>query len=164
MRAFAISLAALVLTALAACTSSSSSQNNAGDGSIGCQNDPLAEVYTANDMKPGQSGMLKFVLVSASPSPPAVDTNNTWTIKVLDASGNPVRNANITAKPWMPRHNHGPSVVPTITPNPDGTYAVSYIDFFMSGLWQVTFTVSGTVSGGDGGTVDSVVYSFCVQG
>ncbi len=163
-RAIAGGAAALAFgLALAACTSSSGTPaTDAGpsaDGMIGCQTDPLAETYTANMTKPGAMGVYTFDLVQAVPAPPAMG-NNTWTLKITDSGANPVPSASLTVKPYMPRHGHPSTVVPTVTPNGDGTYKLDPLYLFMAGLWQVTIDVVD----GDGGVIDSVVYTFCVQG
>ncbi len=125
---------------------------------IGCANDPRADAYRANLSKVGTGKSLTFVLVAASPAPPAIN-NNTWTLQVLDSNGSPIPNATFSPiKTWMPDHGHGSPEVPLATPNPDGTYSVQPLDLFMNGLWQVTFTAQvGTVS-------DSATFSFCVGG
>lgn len=125
---------------------------------IGCANDPRAESYSAGMSKVGDAKALTFILVAASPAPPAIN-DNTWTLKVLDASGSLVSNATFaTIKTWMPDHGHGSPETPMAASNGDGTYGVQPLDLFMNGLWQITFSAqAGAVS-------DSVTFSFCVGG
>lgn len=125
------------------------------DGAISCQHDPLVVPYAAGLTQAGSKGILSFVLASADPAPPAVGLNN-WTVAVLDASGTAQAATFVEVKPWMPYHGHGPSLVPTISAGPDGSYVVSNLDFFMVGVWQVTVSVQ-TAAGND-----SAVFSFCV--
>jgi len=148
---------------LAGCTSSSN-PGTAVDGgtqddggTVTCQNDPRVEPYTANITKTSPSGALKVTLVSGDPAPPAVG-NNTWIVKAVDGQG-----ANLTTPPkvdpFMPDHNHGPSVKAQATAQPDGTFQVTPIDFIMPGVWRITFTGAAA----DGGVPESVAFFFCVS-
>ena len=106
--------------------------------------------------RPGSSSALTFVLVSAD-SPPKVEYNR-WTVKVLDAAGDPVTDATFPEiKTWMPLHGHASSVAPTYTSNGDGTYTINFY-LFMPGLWQITPTAQTGV------TTDQTVFTFCVGG
>jgi len=141
------------------CSSSSSpaAPQDAGD-LVGCQSDPRADSYAANTTKMGKSGVFQFTLVSADPAPPALN-NNTWTLKLADASGAPVTNATFPKiSPYMPDHGHGSTATPVATPNGDGTYGITPLYFFMGGLWQVTIQAQS------GSQSDSAVFSFCVAG
>jgi hypothetical protein len=120
---------------------------------VGCQ-DPRADTYTANLTKTGK--VYTFVLVSSDPAPPGIE-NNSWTVKVLDASGNAVAGTQLQVVPYMPDHRHG-TTVPTITAQPDGSFSVTQVNLFMPGLWQVTVTATA------GATTDSAVFAFCIQG
>jgi hypothetical protein len=130
------------------------------DGDIvGCLTDPRDDTYAPDLTKPGQSGSFQFVLVSADPAPPATLTN-TWTVKLL-SGGAPVTGATFSWGPkslWMPDHGHGSTATPQVQDNGDGTYTLTPLYFFMAGLWQVTLTAQS------GGTTDTAVFSFCVQG
>jgi hypothetical protein len=107
--------------------------------------------------KPGAAGALTFAVVSAAPVPPGVNYN-TWVIKVLDSTGQPVTDATFPLiKTWMPLHGHPSSIVPTSTNNGDGTYTLK-VYLFMPGLWQITPHVQ------TGSTTDSAVFTFCVGG
>ena len=95
--------------------------------------------------------------MSAAPIPPGVNYN-TWVIKVLDSTGQPVTDATFPLiKTWMPLHGHPSSIVPTATNNGDGTYTLK-VYLFMPGLWQITPHVQ------TGSTTDSAVFTFCVGG
>ncbi len=83
---------------------------------------------------------------------------------IADATGAPVSGLALTVVPWMPAHGHGASVQPTITETAPGLYAVTPLDFFMAGEWQLrTAIASGLDGGGTGGatvladTVDPTV-------
>jgi hypothetical protein len=148
---------------IAACSSSTSAgvASDAGtsgdDAAITCQNDTRADTFTANMKKAGKDGLFNFVLVAGDPAPPGKGTN-TWTLRVLDASSVAVPSATIAIKPFMPDHGHGSSIVAQSTVQPDGSYQITPLYFFMPGLWQVTFTAQ-TAAG-----KDSAVFTFCVPG
>jgi hypothetical protein len=155
------------------------------DDASSCQTGGLpTDTYAANLMKVGQpasggaagdagSSGLTFILmgntVSGAASPPLEPYTNVFTLKLLDASGQPVTDATVTLPtnnqalgwpyskdPWMPLHQHGASITPTVTNNGDGTYAVSTY-FFMPGLWQI-YLVAQTPS-----VTDSAEYAFCLE-
>lgn len=161
MRFLAVTAAVALLGASSRDCSSSSSPaattQDAGDV-VGCQNDSRADVYAANLTKMGKSGVFQFTLVSADPAPPALNTN-TWTLKLVDASGAPVTNATFPKiSPYMPDHGHGSTATPAATSNGDGTYSITPLYFFMGGLWQITIDAQS------GSQTDSAVFSFCVAG
>jgi hypothetical protein len=159
-----IAIGASLALLLASCSPASDAPGGPTPGEdasgavIGCASDPRADTYDADMRKLGDAKALTFVLVAASPAPPAIN-DNTWTLKLLDASGSPVPNATFpTIKTWMPDHGHGSPETPMATSNGDGTYSVQPLDLFMNGLWQITFSVqAGAVS-------DSATFSFCVGG
>ena len=152
----------LVVTSIVVGCSSPSESSTTDSGTppeatITCEKDPRADTYFANLERAGTGKIFKFVLVQGDPAPPSRGTN-TWTLKVLDASGKPVTDATIDVKPFMPDHGHGTSIKASATKLADGNYTIAPLYFFMPGLWQVTFDVkSGTTS-------DTVVYTFCVAG
>jgi|CZKU01.1.fsa_nt_gi hypothetical protein len=115
------------------------------------------DAYGGADIeRKGASGALTFVLTSIMPAPPATGTL-TWTLKILDASGQPVKDATMTSiKTWMPVHGHGSGAVPVASNNGDGTYTIDNVYLYMAGVWQVTFDVKS------GATTDSAMFSFCL--
>jgi len=125
---------------------------------ISCQNDSRVMTYTPNMSVMSANGTLKFVLVRSDPPPPAKG-NDTWTIRINDASGAPVSHLTLSAVPFMPDHGHGTSVTAQVTSNGDGTYTVTPLYLFMPGVWRITLT---TVA--DAGPSDSAIFYFCVPG
>lgn len=123
---------------------------------IGCQGDARALQYTPGLMVSGNSNALQFVLLDASPAPPAKDLNR-WTVELLDTTGERVTDATLSIAPWMPDHGHGPSRVPTVTVE-SSSFVIDSIHLFMAGLWRVTLTASG------GSAEDSAAFFFCVEG
>jgi hypothetical protein len=176
--------AALALVAAAACSPSSGSPSPASDGGpppasdanadsadptdsdlVTCQTNPMALTYSANLKVSGT--LFDYVLVSATPAPPARGFN-TWTFKVVDTSGALAPNAVISSvpPPYMPEHGHGSPLAPTFTKNADGTFEIDMLDFFMGGLWQITITVAPDATTNcttDMTKCESAVYYFCVE-
>src|SRR6266849_3843639 len=81
---------------------------------------------------------------------------DTWSLRVTDTSGQPLSDLSLSAVPFMPDHQHGPSVVPQVASKGGGNYTVSNLDFFMPGVWMTTFT-SASPS-------DSAKFFFCIPG
>jgi hypothetical protein len=165
-------LSALLATGvcgLAACSSGGESpamNNNAVDGtdaaSISCNSDPRTEALAPNLTHKGANG-LSFVIVSADHVPLTMG-NSTWTVKVLDAAGQPAAGAVLSfpkgshpSNPWMPDHGHGALPARSST-NADGTFTVTPLDFFMSGVW------STLIQAKVGDVTDSTTFTFCVDG
>jgi hypothetical protein len=120
--------------------------------------DLRALLYMPNLSQPGAQHKLTFVLVSSDPGPP-IKGNNTWVVRVLDSANQPVAGATLTITPYMPDHGHGTPIVVTPTETSPGTYTLSPVNLFMSGLWQVTIDASTAA-----GVSDSGVFSFCIEG
>jgi len=113
--------------------------------------------YGANMSVTGKGKLFHVELMSSSPAPPARG-NDTWAFKVLDANNQPVSGATINVTPYMPDHRHGTQVVPTVMAQPDGSFTVTPLYFFMPGLWTITFDITAAAG------TDSVEYAFCVEG
>ena len=158
--------ASAALGVLSGCSSNSEASGGTdgalmSDAAIGCVGDPRGEAFTPNLTHKGDSGTLSFVIAGSNFTPPAVD-NNTWTLKVLDATGQPVKDAVLTfpkqshpSDPWMPDHTHGALPAKAVNNN-DGTYTVAPLYFFMGGIW------STYVSAQSGSLTDSTTFTFCV--
>jgi hypothetical protein len=101
-----------------------------------------------------------FVLVSSAPAPPS-QYANVWTLKITDASGGSPNVSDVSVSPYMPLMGHGSDQVPSLAANADGTFTVSDVYLFMTGLWAVTVSVSAPPDAGTSG--DSAVFSFCVN-
>ncbi|MEO8800946.1 MAG: FixH family protein [Polyangiaceae bacterium] len=122
-----------------------------------CATDSRAEAFSAGMEQMGSSGALGVKLTSIDPNP-VFKGDNDWKVTVVDASGNAVVGATITAKPFMPDHGHGSSIVPTVTEAGGGSYDVNHLNLFMPGIWQVTFAVTTAA-----GVHDAAVFTFCVD-
>ncbi|MGE6763551.1 FixH family protein [Corallococcus interemptor] len=70
----------------------------------------------------------------------------TFQVRLTDAtSGKPVTGVVLSVQPWMPAMGHGISDVPRVTAKDPGTYEISGADLFMPGVWELRFTLKGTV-------------------
>jgi hypothetical protein len=126
-------------------------------GTVTCENDPRVQPYTVNLTKASTSGALKVTIVSGDPAPPIVGTN-TWMVKAVDGTGAPLTTPP-KVDPFMPDHNHGPSVKAQATAQADGSFQVTPIDFIMAGVWRVTFSGPSV----NGAAPESVAFFFCVS-
>jgi hypothetical protein len=64
----------------------------------------------------------------------------------------------VPADPYMPAHKHGASFSPTITDQGGGLFAVSNIDFFMGGYWQLYLDLSTAAAPAP----DRVTFEICI--
>jgi hypothetical protein len=144
-------------------TSAGQDPGDAGldDVTISCANDPRVQPFMLNMTHKGDSGMLSFVISGATFNPPAID-NNTWTLKILDSSGQPVKDAMLTfpkgphpSDPWMPDHTHGALPAKAVN-NMDGTYTVMPLYFFMGGVWSTAMSAT------TGSLTDTTTFTFCI--
>jgi YtkA-like len=154
--AFLVTLAAALGCSSGAGLPAESFPDASDTGVVGCESSLMAETYTADMVHEGAQGKYTFTLLSANPVPPG-QFGNTWTLKIVDASGKPPPVADVTVDPRMPLMNHGTDQPAQITAAKDGTFEVSNIYLFMPGLWSVTL---GVVS--DGATVDTAAFGFCI--
>ncbi|MHA7627314.1 FixH family protein [Corallococcus sp. M7] len=90
------------------------------------------------------SGRLRVeVLSSTTPLRRGVQT---FQVRITDAaSGKPVSGVVLSVHPWMPAMGHGISDVPRVTAREPGSFEVSDTDLFMPGVWELRFTLKGTV-------------------
>lgn len=95
------------------------------------------------------------MLVNAEPAPPRKG-QNTWTLRLLDGSGEPVTGAELEATPFMPDHGHGAPLKPAVTEQADGTYRIERMIFQMPGIWETTITTTR------GELTDEAVFTFCI--
>jgi hypothetical protein len=154
LRLAPIALVALPFTACA----QSNGGGTTGQASV-CDSDPRAETYAVGLSALAMDGAVKASFVDAMPTPPTKGLN-TWTIQLSDAQGQPVSGAIMTVHPFMPDHGHGSSVTPQVMPMPTaGNYQVSLLDFFMPGIWDVTFTITLA-----SGPTETLKFTFCVDG
>jgi hypothetical protein len=154
-----VSLACAI--SLVACGSSTGGPTPVDGGSgtvIDCSTDPRVSQYAPNLSVNSASGALDFILLSSTPAPPAAE-NNVWSIRITNDAGVSQPDVTATVLPFMPDMGHGTSIVPSMTSNGDGTYAVQPLYLFMAGIWSITFTTTPA-----SGPSDSAAFFFCVEG
>lgn len=118
-------------------------------GALGCSSAPSqppdASSFPAQPLATvtGNAGKAQIALRS-SPQPPAVG-NDDVQLEITDPSGSPIDGLTVTVVPFMPAHGHGTSET-TVTPKGGGKYLVTNVYLYMSGVWQLRITLSGSVS------------------
>jgi hypothetical protein len=81
-----------------------------------------------------------------------------WVVNVTEATGGAPADVVMTAeRPFMPRHGHGATTTPPVTPGSAGMFTVTKMDFFMPGYWQVVLDLQPP-----GGTADTLTYAVCI--
>jgi hypothetical protein len=148
------------LAAAAGCGGSSpATPVDAGEGAdqfVDCSTDTRAMPYQNGMQVMSKNGLMMLTLESV-PGPPIKGTN-TWTIQVNEAaSGTPLDGLNIAVMPWMVDHDHGTRVV-EVTPSGTGTYTLQPVYLYMSGTWDVRFTITGTPTPTD----DTASFWICI--
>jgi hypothetical protein len=63
----------------------------------------------------------------------------------------------VPGNPWMPVHLHGGSTAVDVVDQGQGTFAVSAVDFFMGGYWQLYLDLVPAA-----GVTDRVTFSICI--
>ena len=143
---------------LAACSGSSSGPD--AEEMVDCSTVTGVDTFTVPLVKAGASGAINFQMLSATPAPPARNTN-TWLIQInamqSGVVGSPVDGASIIATPFMPSHQHGSPEQVVVTPaGMPGQYTLDPVFLWMPGVWETTIQVTS------GATTDSAVYRFCI--
>lgn len=117
-----------------------------------------ADTFAPNLAKTGESGVT-VTIVQATPAVPMVNMDNTWSVRVTDASGAPLEGAVLEMKQTMPAHDgHGSSRVAVSADKGGGVYDLTPVHFPMGGVWDVPIKVmKGPVS-------ETVGFEFCIDG
>ncbi|MCC6526418.1 MAG: FixH family protein [Polyangiaceae bacterium] len=105
---------------------------------------------------PSAASELVLELRTAPDQPPTVGVSSVELRVERASSHEPVTGLAIDALPWMPAHDHGASVAPTVAESGGGTYVVANVSFYMPGTWELRLTFSGPVT-------DSAVATFDVR-
>jgi hypothetical protein len=132
---------------------------NADGSFLTCATDTRALPYTAGMQVTSDQGTFIVKLLASTPAPP-VKGQNSWSVEVDEAdTGAPQGGLSVTVSPWMPDHQHGTTPAEVTAPD-SGPYTLSPIYTYMSGLWQIRFTIVGTAVGA--GTTDTAIIPICI--
>ena len=127
------------------------------DTTYDCAAETSSDTFLAGMTKTGPGG-IEFTLVSSTPAPPSRG-DNLWEV-ALTRAGAPLTGATLEAVPFMPAHQHGPTVPPVVSPGAsDGRFEVTPVNMWMPGVWEITLRATPA-----GGTRDEVVFRFCIPG
>jgi YtkA-like len=111
------------------------------DSSTACAVRTDVDLYSANMTKKGVNGLMSFLLIQSEPGPP-INGDNSWKIKVTDASNSPIT-TDLVVEPFMPEHGHPSTKTPKVTYDATtGTFKVEPIYLSMSGKWRVRLKVT----------------------
>lgn len=149
--------AAVLATCVAGCSGGDDGGNTTTTGG-GCADDPRVTPYLVGMEAKSGDGALTVTFMDADPAPPSKG-DNVWMLKIEDAAGAAVNDATLSTEAFMPDHGHSSTAVPAITFKGEGAYEIDGLDLFMPGVWEITIDVAPP-----GGTVQSVLFTFCVQG
>jgi hypothetical protein len=132
---------------------------HAAGGEPGGGSDRPGDTFVAGLTKPGADGALMFMLMDARPAPPDLG-DNTWMLMIADPEGAALAGCSIDVEPFMPQHGHGTNVAASAAEQdePAGHYEIAPLDFFMPGLWEVTFEATC------GDATDAATFGFWVEG
>jgi hypothetical protein len=100
----------------------------------------------------------KFI-VSLQPPRPSPDINqiHAWQVKVVSATGVPVRQARIAVDGGMPQHGHGLPTRPQVTRElEEGAYLLEGMKFSMPGWWEIKLAINAA-EGSDKVTFNTMV-------
>ena len=161
--AFVVVLPALG-AAMAGCGSGGTSGPSTTDGMFStCDTETRAMPYEPGMQVQSSADKFTVKLLQSQPGPP-IKGVNTWQVEVDEtATGGALDNLDISILPWMPDHGHGTMVPVVVTPMAStgvGEYKLDPLYLYMSGLWQIKFTIVGTMV--EGGTTDVAVISVCI--
>ncbi len=79
---------------------------------------------------------------AAALDPITINRIHAWVVRITDAGGAPVANADIQISGGMPAHDHGLPTAPQATAYlGDGRYLIEGMRFHMGGAWELVLTV-----------------------
>jgi hypothetical protein len=132
----------------------------AGSAEVSCTNDPRVDAFSKGVSRAGPSGF-RIELNSADPGPPAIG-DNTWSVTVRDAAGEPVVGAQLTPTARMPDHGHmSPTTPEAEVTDADGRTTITGFNLFMAGVWRIDLQIT---EAGAQMPADSVSFAFCIEG
>jgi len=143
-----------------ALTGCGSGSDAGADAPIDCTMETRADTFVVGLDKHGTAGALDFVLMSATPAPPARG-DNTWILQINAMAsgvvGSPVAGATMNVTPFMPDHQHGTPIQVVVTPQATaGQYQLAPVNMWMPGYWETTVQATAGTSS------DTAVFKFCI--
>lgn len=147
-----------------ACDDDGHDHGNHNENLPTCEEDTRDEAYFAGISKTGENGFTISIMDSDN-APPAKG-DNSWRVKLTDATDMALSGMTIKSTTWMPDHSHGSPVVPTLTDEGAGEYTIAPVNLFMPGYWEITLSAvdPGEAGPDDDMIMDSVVFKFCIEG
>ena len=143
-----------------AMTPDASEAGSAADVKVSCAMDPRVSPVATGLVATGRKGV-SVTLDSGEPDFPAIG-DNTWSVTVLSAAGEPLVGAALAPSAKMPDHGHMSPTTPSATLTDDeGRATVSGLNLFMAGVWRIELSVTAA---GEATPSDSVSFAFCVEG
>lgn len=128
---------------------------------ITCATESRAVPYTPGISVTSDGRVFTVKLLSSMPATP-VRGQNEWLVEIDEAaSGAPLSDLEITVTPWMPDHLHGTRPVVVTPGNDPGTYRLKPVYLYMSGLWQIQFSIVAPTVGA--GTIDTAQIPLCIS-
>lgn len=130
------------------------------DGFATCATDSRAMPYHAGMSVPSSDGIFTVKLLRSNPGPP-VKGQNTWTVEVDEVdTGAALDGLDLAVVPAMPDHPYHGTEPVVVTPAGTGSYTLEPVYLYMSGVWQVKFTLVGPMVGS--GVTDTAVIPVCI--
>jgi len=122
----------------------------------GMEMDMSGGSMAADALEPQTSENGLFTVSAVSRLDPVViNETHAWTLRVEDADGSAISDAEISVDGGMPEHDHGFPTAPRVTENlGGGDYLLEGMRFNMGGVWVLTLEISS------GGASDSVTFEF----
>ncbi len=114
------------------------------------------DTYEAGMNRQAQPGAITVELEESDPAPPVVRKDNVWWLRLSDAEGEPLLNAELLVTPYMPKHQHGSAEV-VVEELGDGRYKLSPIELIMPGVWEIPVSITPP----DGETSE-MTFRFCI--
>ena len=127
---------------------------------VSCVQDARVDAFENGLTKTGPAGFT-VSLDSSDPAEPA-HGDNSWSVTVLNAAGEPLEGAQLAVSAKMPDHGHMSPTTPEATvTDADGHAQVSGLNLFMAGVWQIDLKISEDSAKQP---ADSVSFVFCIEG
>lgn len=124
-----------------------------------CDNSTDTVPFETGMVLTSQDGALQLTVVTTEPNP--IDRgDNTWTVALRDAAGDPVSGASVVLEPTMPGHGHGtfPATFDGTPTEEPGHFLIGPFNLMMPGTWLLTFTVIPV--DGEQGIIES---GYCLE-